>query len=89
MVELLETSVVIELFKGNQKVSVQLPEDAGYALPSIVFFELLCGKLRLRQRLALEKMPVMDFDRASTEIAGEIFRDLMLRGLRPSTKTSS
>ncbi|WP_456421042.1 type II toxin-antitoxin system VapC family toxin [Thermococcus sp.] len=86
MAELLDTSVVIELFKGNQKVSVQLSEDAEYALPSIVLFELLCGNLKPRQRLVLEKMPVLDFDRASAEIAGEIFRDLMSKGLRPPTK---
>ncbi|WP_099209585.1 type II toxin-antitoxin system VapC family toxin [Thermococcus henrietii] len=86
MVELLDTSVVIELFKGNRRVSMQLPEDAEYALPSIVLFELLCGKLKPRQRLALEKMPVLNFDRASAEIAGEIFRDLMSKGLRPPTK---
>ncbi|AEH24253.1 type II toxin-antitoxin system VapC family toxin [Pyrococcus yayanosii] len=86
MAELLDTSVVIELFKGNQKVLVQLSEDAEYALPSIVLFELLCGNLKPRQRLALEKMPVLDFDRTSAEIAGEIFRDLMSKGLRPPTK---
>ena len=86
MDKLLDTSVMIELFKGNSKVSAQLPVDAEYALPSIVLFELFCGKLKPRQRLALEKMPVVDFDRSSAEIAGEIFRDLMSKGLMPPTK---
>jgi len=86
MVQLLDTSVVIELFKGNVKVFTQLPPDGEYALPSIVIFELLCGRLKPRQRLALEKMPVVDFDRASAEVAGEIFKDLVSKGQRPPTK---
>ena len=86
MAELLDTSVMIELFKGNARVSAQLREDQEYALPSIVLFELLCGKLKPRQRLTLEKMPVLNFDRVSAEIAGEIFGDMMSRGLRPPTK---
>ncbi|WP_457753618.1 type II toxin-antitoxin system VapC family toxin [Thermococcus sp.] len=86
MDKFLDTNIMIELFKGNSKVSAQLPVDAKYALPSIVLFELLCGKLKPRQRLVLEKMPVVDFDRSSAEIAGEIFRDLMSKGLMPPTK---
>jgi len=86
MVKLLDTNVVIELFKGNQKVVLQLPADEEYALPSIVLFELLSGNPKPRQKLALEKLPVVDFDRISAEVAGEIFRDLRSRGLRPPAK---
>ena len=86
MAQLLDTSVVIELFKGNTIVSSQLPQKEDYALPSIVLFELLCGRLKPRQRLALEKMPVVNFDRASAEVAGEIFKDLASKGRRPPTK---
>ncbi|ALM74299.1 type II toxin-antitoxin system VapC family toxin [Thermococcus barophilus] len=88
MDKLLDTSVMLELFKGNSKVSAQLPVDAEYALPSIVLFELLCGKLKPHQRLALEKMLVVNFDRSSAEIAGEIFRDLNSKGLTPPIKDS-
>ncbi len=76
---------MIELFKGNAKVSAQLPSEE-YALPSVVLFELLCGRLKPRQRLALEKMPVVNFDRASAEVAGEIFKDSASKGRRPPTK---
>ena len=83
---LLDTSVVIELFKGNTRISAQLPPEEDYALPLIVLFELLCGRLKPKQRLALEKMPVVGFDRASAEVAGEIFKDLASKGQRPPTK---
>ncbi|ALV62422.1 VapC toxin protein [Thermococcus sp. 2319x1] len=63
MVQLPDTSVVIELFKGNTKVSTQLPPEREYALPSIVLFELLCCWLKPRQRL-------VNFDRVSAEVAG-------------------
>lgn len=86
MAQLLDTSVVIELFKGNTKVSAQLPPEEEYALPSIVLFELLCGRLKPRQMLALEKITVVNFDRVSAEVAGEIFRDLAPKGRRPPTK---
>ncbi|WP_297417869.1 type II toxin-antitoxin system VapC family toxin [Thermococcus sp.] len=86
MAQLLDTSVVIELFKGNMKVFAQLPSEGEYALPSIVLFELLCGRLKPRQRLTLEKMPVVNFDRASAEVAGEIFKDSASKGQRPPTK---
>ena len=86
MDQLLDTSVVIELFKGNTKVSTQLLPEEEYALPFIVLFKLLCGRLKPRQRLALEKMPVVDFDRASAEVVGEIFKDLTSEGQRPPMK---
>ena len=86
MAQLLDTSVVIELFKGNTIVSSQLPPKEDYALPSIVLFELLCGRLKPRQRLALEKMPVVNFDRASAEVAGEICKYWASKGRRPPTK---
>jgi len=86
MVKLLDTNVMIEIFKGNRRIINQLPPDEEYALPSIVLFELLAGNPKPHQRLALEKMPVYNFDRISAEIAGEIFRDLASKGKRPPTK---
>ena len=86
MVKLLDTNVMIEIFKGNRKIIDQLPPDEEYALPSIVLFELLAGNPKPHQRLALEKMPVYNFDRTSAEIAGEIFWDLVSQGKRPPTK---
>ena len=86
MVKLLDTNVMIEIFKGNRKIIDQLPPDEEYALPSIVLFELLAGNPKPQQRLALEKMPVYNFDRTSAEIAGEIFWDLVSKGKRPPTK---
>ncbi|AJC71985.1 twitching motility protein PilT [Thermococcus guaymasensis DSM 11113] len=86
MVKLLDTNVMIEIFKGNRKIIDQLPPDEEYALPSIVLFELLAGNPKPHQRLALEKMPVYNFDRTSAEIAGEIFWDLVSKGKRPPTK---
>ncbi|WP_342764696.1 type II toxin-antitoxin system VapC family toxin [Thermococcus sp. Bubb.Bath] len=43
-------------------------------------------RLKPRQMLALEKITVVNFDRASAEVAGEIFRDLASKGRRPPTK---
>lgn len=86
MVKLLDTNVMIELFKGNRRVVEQLSADEEYALPSIVLFELLSGNPKPHQRLTLEKMPVFDFDRTSAEIAGEIFYDLASKGKMPPTK---
>ncbi|CAB49325.1 type II toxin-antitoxin system VapC family toxin [Pyrococcus abyssi] len=86
MDKLLDTSVLIEVFRGNAKILTQLPPEEEYAIPSIVLFELLCGGLKPKQRLALEKMPVVNFDKTSAEVAGEIFKDLISKGLRPPTK---
>ncbi|WP_231833731.1 type II toxin-antitoxin system VapC family toxin [Pyrococcus horikoshii] len=64
----------------------QLSPTEEYSLPSIVLFELLCGNLKPRQRLALEKLPIVDFDRVSAEVASEIFKDLASKGQRPPTR---
>ena len=86
MDELLDTSVVIELFGGNRRVIEALSPGGTYALPTIAVFELYCGHLKEREELMLEMMPKVEFNEEAAKIAGAIFRDLMKKGQRPPTK---
>jgi len=72
MGELLDTSVLIEIFSGNKKILEQLSKyNSTFELPSIVVFELYCGTLKEREEVMLEMMPKVPFDDESAKIAGK------------------
>ena len=48
---ILDTSVIIELFKGNKNVLKALPKDFVYGVISL--FELYCGSLKEREKIFL------------------------------------
>ena len=84
---ILDTSVIIEVFKGNEKVlNTLLRENLVLGIATITLFELYCGSLKEREKLMLEKLPKLEFDEKSAKIAGEIYRDLRRKGKLPPAK---
>ncbi len=83
---ILDTSVIIEVFKGNSKVVKSLPSEWVYGLSAITVFELYCGTLKEKEELMIEKLPKLHFDEKSAKIAGEIYRDLKKKGNLPPAK---
>ena len=82
---IIDTSVVIEIFRGNNKVlKTLLEEKLVYSLSAITLFEIYCGSLKEREVLMIEKMPKLNFDEKSARMAGNIFKDLKKKGKIPS-----
>jgi len=83
---ILDTSVVIELFRGNRRVLEALPKDLIYGISVITLFELYCGSLKEREEIFLEKIPKLNFDERSAKLAGKIYRELRKEGKVPKVK---
>ncbi|MDI9609986.1 MAG: type II toxin-antitoxin system VapC family toxin [Archaeoglobales archaeon] len=83
---ILDSSLIIELFKGNAKILNALPRDLNYFIATITVFELYCGKLKEREEIMIEKLPKVEFCENSAKIAGKIYRDLKEKGKIPSVK---
>jgi tRNA(fMet)-specific endonuclease VapC len=85
---LLDSNVVIQLFKGHQRVMARVDrsEEADFGLPAIVIHELYFGAFRSRQvsanvaRVDRLKFEVVDFDREDARVAGEIRAALAAAG---------
>ena len=82
----LDTSIVIELFRGNKKVLEALPKDLICGISVITLFELYCGSLKEREEIFLEKIPKLNFDEKSAKLAGKIYRELRKEGRVPKVK---
>ena len=85
---ILDTSVIIEIFKGNKRILDELKKNktAVYGISVITLFELYCGSLKEREELFLEKIPKLCFDEKSAKFAGKIYRDLKTNGKTPKVK---
>lgn len=84
----LDTSIVIEIFKGNKRVVEKILSNKSmiYGISVITLFELHCGKLKEREEIFLESIPKLDFDEKSAKFAGSIYRDLKNKGRTPKVK---
>ena len=83
---ILDTSVIVELFKGNRSVIEKLSRDLVYGISVITLFELHCGTLKEREEIFLEKMPKLSYDADSAKLAGKIYRELKRDGRVPKVK---
>jgi len=85
---ILDTSVIIELFRGNEKVlrELQSREDTVYGISVITLFELYCGSLKEKEKLFLEEIPKLGFDEKSAKYAGMIYKELREKGKTPKVK---
>ncbi len=84
---ILDTSVIIEIFRGNERVRDRLAEmGMSYGISTITLFELYCGRLKPKEELMLEKITKMPFDGESARLAGKIYRDLKREGKVPPAR---
>jgi|GEM_PF-466054 hypothetical protein len=85
---ILDTSLVIEIFKGNASVvKILLSNDTlTYGISAITLFELHCGTLKEKEELFLDSIPKLNFDDKSAKFAGRIYRDLKNKGKIPKVK---
>jgi len=84
---LLDTSVIIEIFRGNRRTRDRLAElGLEYGISTITLFELHCARLKPREELMLEKIPKLPFDEMSAKLAGSIYQDLKREGRTPPAK---
>ncbi len=84
---ILDTSIVIELFKGNKRILDRLKDETTvYGISVITLFELYCGSLKDREEIFLERIPKLEFDEKSAMFAGKIYRDLKSKGKVPKVK---
>ena len=83
---ILDTSVIIDLFRGDEKLLEELPKKLVYGVSTITLFELHCGRLKEREEVFLEKLPKLDFDADSAKLAGKIYRSLKQDGKIPKVK---
>ena len=59
---ILDTSVIIELFKGNKEILEKLSKNFVYGISVVTFFELHCGTLKERGEIFLDKIPKLSYD---------------------------
>ena len=88
MIYLLDSNVVIALFKGHRRIVARMEMHAtsDVALPSIVVHELLFGAYNSDRRIANAArvdrlmLEILSFDREDARKAGELRADLAARG---------
>jgi len=85
MEAILDTSIIIEVSKGNEKIIKKLKEYEGWKfyLTSISNFELKVGILSEKERALLSAMPKLSFDEKASDIASELFKTLKTEGKLP------
>jgi hypothetical protein len=84
---IVDTSVIIEIFKGNSKVLDSIrSHNLVYGISTVTLFELSCVELKEKEKLFLEYIPKLDFDSRCAEIGGMICRDLKRKGKTPAVK---
>lgn len=82
----LDTSVIIDLFKGDRELLEKLPRNLVYGVSVITLFELYCGSLKEKEEIFLEKMPKFVYNDTAAKLAGKIFRSLKKNGKVPKVK---
>lgn len=84
---IIDTSIVIEIFRGNETILNNLRDkEFTYGITTITLFELYCGTLKEKEELMIEKLPKTEFEERSARIGGEMFRDLKAKGSVPPAK---
>ena len=49
---ILDTSVIIDLFRGDEELLEELPKKLVYGVSTITLFELHCGRLKEREEIS-------------------------------------
>ncbi len=85
MVVVLDTSVLIDIFRGNKKTLEELKKykEEIFAITSITLFELWQGKLKEVEKFVLDNLPKYPFDEKSAKLAGIILKELKEIGKIP------
>jgi tRNA(fMet)-specific endonuclease VapC len=85
---ILDTSVIIEIFGGNEQVYNYLSryKDEVFGITAITEFELNCVELKEKEVIVLDSLPTREFDKEAGRIGGHIFRVLKKAGKMPKLK---
>lgn len=85
---ILDTSVIIEIFGGNEQIHTYLSryKDAVFGISAITEFELNCVDLKEKEIIMMNNLPTCDFDKAAGTIGGHIFKALKKAGKMPKLK---
>ena len=88
MEAILDTSVIIEIAKNNEKVINKLKEFEGWKfyITTITNFELKVGILSEKEKAIIEALPKLPFDEKASDIAAELFKALKSEGKIPKLK---
>ena len=73
---ILDTSIIIDLFKGDRDLLEKLPKNFIYGISVVILFELHCESLKEREELFLVKMPKISLQESLERLACNIFRSL-------------
>jgi len=85
---ILDTSIIIEIFGGNETVREHLKNHGNrvFGITSITEFELFCADLKEKEAIMLDSLETCDFDKKAGRIGGYIFKDLKKAGKMPKIK---
>jgi len=81
----IDTSVIIEIFRGNKDTLYQIC-DYNCKITSITVFELHCGDLKENEMIMIDNLPKLNFDNKSAKIAGSIFKKTKKRRKNSTSK---
>ncbi len=85
---ILDTSIIIEIFGGNERVHEHLKnyENKVFGITSVTEFEMFCVDLNEREVIMPDSLETCDFDKKAGRIGGYIFKDLKKAGRMPKIK---
>ena len=85
---ILDTSLIIEIFGGNERVRKHLKNlgNKVFGITSVTEFELFCVDLKEKEAIMLDSLEACDFDKKAGRIGGYIFKDLKKAGKMPKIK---
>lgn len=85
---ILDTSIIIEIFGGNERIHQHLKnyENKVFGITSVTEFELFCVDLKEKEAIMLDNLEACDFDKKAGRIGGYIFKDLKKAGKIPKIK---
>lgn len=85
---ILDTSIIIEIFGGNERIREHLRRyrNKTFGVASITEFELFCVELKEKEVMMLDSLPICDFDKKAGRIGGHVFRELKKAGKIPKIK---
>ncbi len=85
---ILDTSIIIEIFGGNEGVHERLKNQGNkvFGITSVTEFELFCVDLKEKETIMLDSLETCDFDKKAGRIGGYIFNDLKKAGKMPKVK---
>ncbi len=85
---ILDTSIIIDIFGGNERILNHLRKyrNKVFGITSITEFELFCVELKEKEIIMLDSLQTCDFDKKAGRIGGNIFKDLKKLGKMPKIK---